>query len=51
MFNGVHHPSGIYVIDGYENLRDVEQSDFEYCIDEIIEKIQDELGAENEKDN
>lgn len=51
MFNGVHHPSGIYVIDGYGNLRDVEQSDFEYCIDEIIEKIQDELGAENEKDN
>lgn len=41
MFNGVENVCGLYVIDGYGNLRDVEKSDFEYCIDEAIERLRE----------
>lgn len=43
MFQGVDNVCGLYVIDGYGNLRDVEMFDFEYCIDKAIEKIKESL--------
>lgn len=43
MFNGVNNVCGLYVIDGYGNLRDVEMSDFEYCIDEAITTLKGAL--------
>lgn len=40
----------IYKLDGYENLENVDNSDFEYCIDECIEKLKTKLEElENEK--
>ena len=39
MFNNVNNVCGLYVIDGYGNLRDVEIDDFEYCIDNAIEQL------------
>ena len=46
MFNGVTNPCGIYVVDGYGNLRDVEESDFECCIDEAIERLKKSMNEE-----
>lgn len=46
MFNGVNNVCGIYVVDGYGNLRDVEWDDFKYCIDEVITKLKESLEAE-----
>ena len=43
MFNGVNNVCGLYVIDGYGNLRDVEISDFECCIDETINTLKESL--------
>lgn len=43
MFRGVNNVCGIYVIDGYGNLRDVEWNDFEYCIDEAITTLKESL--------
>lgn len=45
MFDGVSDVCGIYVIDGYGNLRDVEEDDFIYCIDEAITKLKESIGA------
>ena len=40
----------IYKLDGYGNLENVEDDDFEYCIDECIERLNDKLKElENEK--
>lgn len=41
MFNNVNNVCGLYVVDGYGNLRDVEQDDIIYCIDETIEKLKE----------
>ena len=43
MFNQVNNVIGLYVIDGYGNLRDVEKEDLEYCIDEAIKLLNDKL--------
>ena len=43
MFNQVNNVCGLYVIDGYGNLRDVEKEDLEYCIDEAIKLLNDKL--------
>ena len=41
MFNNVNNVCGLYVVDGYGNLRDVEQNDLIYCIDEAITKLKE----------
>lgn len=33
----------IYKLNGYGNLENVDKSDFEYCIDEAIEKLKESL--------
>lgn len=43
MFNQVNNVCGLYVIDGYGNLRNVEKEDLEYCIDEALKSLQDEI--------
>ena len=42
------YDANIYKLDGYENLENVSDSDFEYCIDECIEKLQQALESEKE---
>ena len=49
MFNGVNNVCGLYVVDGYGNLRDIEQSDLEYCIDEAITTLKNALNEEREE--
>lgn len=39
----------IYVVDGYGNLRNCEKSDFEYCIEETIERLEEALKDDEEK--
>lgn len=41
MFNNVNNVCGLYVVDGYGNLRDVEQEDIIYCINEAITKLKE----------
>ena len=41
MFNNVNNVCGLYVVDGYGNLRDVKQDDLIYCIDEAITKLKE----------
>lgn len=43
MFNNVNNVCGLYVVDGYGNLRDVEKDDFIYCIDEAITELKESL--------
>lgn len=43
MFEGVNNVCGIYIIDEYGNLRDVNKDDFEYCIDEAINTLKEVL--------
>lgn len=42
MFNQVTNVCGVYVIDGYGNLRDIDDTDFEYCIETLIDKLEEE---------
>lgn len=43
MFSGVNNVCGIYKVDGYGNLEDVEIYEFEYCINECINKLKESL--------
>lgn len=45
MFSNVSNVCGIYVIDGYGNLRNVEEYDFIYCIDEAISKLKESIES------
>ena len=38
----VHNVCGVYVFDGYGNLRDIDDTDFEYCIETLIDKLKEE---------
>lgn len=40
-FIGETYSSNIYKLDGYGNLENVNDDDFIYCIDEIIERIKE----------
>lgn len=43
MFNQVNNVCGIYRIDGYGNLTDVDNEILECCIDEAIEQLNDAI--------
>lgn len=43
MFNRVNNVCGLYVVDGYGNLRDIENSDLEYMIDNAITSLKEVL--------
>lgn len=45
MFRGVNNACGVYIIDGYGNLRDVTSDDLIMCIDEAIEKLKESKEA------
>ena len=40
-FIGDTYDNNIYKLDGYGNLENVSNDDFEYCIDECIEKLKE----------
>lgn len=43
MFNGVNNVCGLYVVDGYGNLRDIEDYDLECMIDNAITSLKEVL--------
>lgn len=49
MFNNVTNVCGIYVVDAYGNLRDIEKDDIIYCIDEIIIKLKESMEVNHDE--
>lgn len=43
MFSQVNNVCGIYRIDGYGNLTDVDKEFLEYCVDEAIEQLEEAI--------
>jgi len=46
-FIGDTYSANIYKLDGYGNLENVNKEDFEYCIDEAINDLQEVLNENN----
>ena len=47
MFSGVDNVCGLYVVDGYGNLRDIEDYDLECMIDDAITSLEEALQWKN----
>lgn len=46
IFANVNYSASIYKVNGYDNLENVNNDDFEYCIDEAIDTLKDAINED-----